>query len=97
MISGITTYDTDHAALAAILKEWQRTDKTYAQRIADLRTGGGLSAGHKLVRGSTVLDDSSVDVLKGNAGQDWFFANLGPSGTKDTIQDQNTGGPEQVN
>jgi hypothetical protein len=49
------------------------------------------------VRGTTVFDDSSVDILKGNAGLDWFFANLGPSGTKDIFQDRNTGGPEQVN
>jgi hypothetical protein len=97
LISGTTSFDMDKAALTAILNEWQRTDKTYAQRIADLRAGTGFAAGHMLVRGATVLDDAFVDVLKGNGGLDWFFANLGPSGTTDTIQDRNTGGAEQVN
>jgi hypothetical protein len=97
LISGSTSFDGDHAALAAILKEWQRTDKLYADRITDLQTGAGFTLGHKLIRGTSVLDDTSVDVLRGNAGQDWFFANLGPTGVKDTIQDRNTGGAEQVN
>jgi Peptidase M10 serralysin C terminal len=97
LIGGTTSFDMDKAALAAILNEWQRTDETYAQRIADLRAGTGFALGHKLVLGTTVLDDAFVDVLKGNGGLDWFFANLGPSGTTDTIQDRNTGGAEQVN
>jgi hypothetical protein len=97
LISGTTSFDLDKAALTAILNEWQRTDITYAQRIADLRAGTGLAAGHKLVRGTTVLDDAFVDILKGNGGLDWFFANPGPSGTQDTILDRNTGGGEQVN
>jgi hypothetical protein len=97
LISGTTSFDSNQAALMAILNEWQRTDKNYAQRITDLRTGAGLSGGNKLVLGTTVFNDTSADVLKGNGGLDWFFANLGPAGIKDTIQDRNTGGAEQVN
>jgi hypothetical protein len=97
LISGTTNFDANHAALTAILAEWQRTDRTYAQRISDLRNGGGLNGTTKLIWGTTVHDDGAADTLTGNAGLDWFFANLGPGGVKDTITDLNTGGPEQVN
>jgi Ca2+-binding RTX toxin-like protein len=97
LISGTTNFDANHAVLTAILAEWQRTDRTYAQRISDLRNGGGLNGTTKLIWGTTVHDDGAADTLTGNAGLDWFFANLGPGGVKDTITDLNTGGPEQVN
>jgi hypothetical protein len=50
-----------------------------------------------LALGSTVFDDNATDTLTGNAGLDWFFANLGPAGTLDTITDLNNGGVEQIN
>jgi hypothetical protein len=98
LIAGTTTFDANEAALMTLLKEWQRTDKTYAERISDLRTGAGFAAGHKLIRGTTVLDnDTASATLTGGAGLDWFFANLGPGGVVDHITDLNNGGPEQVN
>jgi hypothetical protein len=97
LIAGTTSFDSNHAALMSILAEWQRTDKTYAQRIADLRNGGGLNGTTKLIRGTTVLDDDGSDTLTGGPGLDWFFANLGPGGVLDHITDRNNGGPEQVN
>jgi Ca2+-binding RTX toxin-like protein len=96
LIAGTTTFDGNEAVLGAILKEWQRTDKTYAQRIADLKNGGGLNGTNKLIWGSTVLDNDAAATLAGGAGLDWFFANLGPGGVLDHITDRNNGGPEQV-
>ena len=96
LIAGTTTFDSNHAALMSILAEWQRTDKTYAQRIADLRNGGGRNEANKLVWGTTVHDDGAADTLTGGPGLDWFFANLGPGGVLDHITDRNNGGPEQV-
>jgi hypothetical protein len=95
LISGTTTFDNNFAALASILAEWQRTDKTYSQRISDLRGGNGLNGANKLVWGSTVLDDNNADTLVGGAGLDWFFANQGPGGLVDTIRNFRT--PEQIN
>jgi hypothetical protein len=95
LISGTTTFDNNFAALASILAEWQRTDKTYSQRITDLRTGTGLNGANKLIWGSTVLDDNNADTLVGGAGLDWFFANQGPGGIIDTIR--NFRSPEQIN
>jgi hypothetical protein len=97
LLGGTTNFDSNHAALMSILKEWQRTDKTYAQRVADLKNGGGLNGANKLVLGTTVHDDGAADTLTGNASQDWFFANLGPGGVLDHITDRNNGGAEQVN
>ena len=97
LIAGTTSFDSNHAALMSILAEWQRTDKTYAQRIADLKHGGGLNGTTKLIWGTTVHDDDGADTLTGGPGLDWFFANLGPGGVLDHITDRNNGGPEQVN
>jgi hypothetical protein len=97
LIAGTTNFDANHAALMSILREWQRTDKTYAQRIGDLKNGGGLNGSNKLIRGTTVHDDVATDTLTGGTGLDWFFANLGPGGILDHITDRNNGGAEQVN
>jgi Ca2+-binding RTX toxin-like protein len=100
LIAGTTTYDANETALMAILKEWQRADRDYAQRISDLRTGGAgtFNGSYKLIWGTTVLDnDTAPAKLTGGSGLDWFFANLGPGGIVDIITDLNNGGPEQVN
>jgi hypothetical protein len=97
IISGTTNFDASHTALMAILSEWKRTDKTYSQRIADLRNGGGLNGAIRLIAGTTVHDDGAGDTLTGGAGLDWFFANLGPGGVVDHITDRNNGGGETVN
>jgi hypothetical protein len=98
LIAGTTTFDANEAALMAILREWQRTDKTYAQRITDLKNGGGFNGTNDLVWGTTVRDnDSAAATLTGGPGLDWFFADLGPGGILDHITDLNNGGPEQVN
>jgi hypothetical protein len=95
LIAGTTTFDGNETALMAILKEWQRTDKTYAQRIADLKNGGGFNGTNKLIWGSTVLDNDAASAkLTGGAGLDWFFANLGPGGLLDHIINRTNG--EQV-
>jgi hypothetical protein len=95
LIGGTTTLDTNRAALLAILREWQRTDLSYSQRIGHLRHGGGYNGSATLVWGTTVLDDQSPDVLTGGLGLDWFFANLALG--QDMITDRNNGGTEQVN
>src|SRR5581483_11735561 len=96
LIAGTTSFDANELALASILKEWQRTDKTYAQRVVDLKNGGGFNGTNKLLWGVTVLDNDTASAsLTGNGGLDWFFANQGPGGTIDTITDAQVG--EQVN
>jgi hypothetical protein len=90
VIGGKTSYDQDHAALAAILADWQRTDETYAQRIEDLDCGDGYNGTSKL-RYLVTVQAGGADVLTGSPGQDWFF-----QFPADTITDLNNGGTEQV-
>ncbi len=90
LIGGTTDFDARDGALQSILMEWQRTDRTYAQRIADLKNGGGLNGGIKLIFGKTVHDDGGSDVLTGGGGLDWFF-----KGRRDRITDLQAG--EQIN
>jgi Ca2+-binding RTX toxin-like protein len=79
MIGGSTAYDNFGGYVepfVKIQKEWTRTDKNYAQRIANLRTGGGLAQVYAL-NASTVLNDNAIDLLVGGAGQDWFWVTPG--------------------
>jgi hypothetical protein len=87
LIGGTTDYDSNLAALNAIMAEWGRTDANYQTRVNHLNgtLGGGLNGG-LLLTANTVHDDAASDQLSGGAGMDWFFARL--SGTnKDVIKD----------
>jgi hypothetical protein len=77
LIHGTTAYDASWPALEAILAEWRRADATYAQRVAHLRSGGGLNGGARL-SAATVLDDLFRDTLQGGAGSDWYWLKLAP-------------------
>lgn len=86
LIAGI--YDDDHnlAALCAIMDAWTSDDNgdqaAYNTRRASL-TG--------LLNTTTVHDDGDEDKLEGNAGLDWFFANITGSGVKDKVSGVKTG------
>gem|GEM_PF-590244 len=75
LIGGATNYDSNLAALDAIMAEWGRTDISYQQRIADLdgAASGGLN-GSYLFNATTVHDDGASDQLVGGGGQDWYIA-----------------------
>src|SRR2546421_232444 len=79
-----TTHDADPAQLCSLLAEWSRTDKTYAQRITDLRNGGGLNGSVKL-DDSSLIADAAVDTANGGGGNDLFFLNFTglPTSTRD--------------
>jgi Ca2+-binding RTX toxin-like protein len=72
LIAGVTAHDANEAALCAVLKEWTRTDKGYADRVADLMNGTGLN-GPIVLNTTTVFSDSDADVLTGSSGSDWFL------------------------
>jgi hypothetical protein len=97
LIGGTTSYDTNNAALAALLAEWQSADDytTRFNRLEGLQSGG-LNGSYHLIWGTTVKDNKSPDTLVGStAGLDWFFAQL--SGTSaDVIDNLNEPGPEHV-
>ena len=71
LIAGLTAYDTDRGALAALLGGWVDPTRTNQQRIAALKDPslrGGVYLGP-----ATVGTDASADLLTGSAGMDWFF------------------------
>ena len=70
LISGSTTHDDDATALMQILAEWTSAD-SYSVRVSKLRTGDG---GLPKLDSTTVVDDSSADMLLGASERDWFFA-----------------------
>lgn len=98
LIAGNTAFDANDAALSAILAEWT-SSRSYAARVANMMgTGTGDDFANRRNMGyflrvtdqaatTTVFDDGSADVLTGNDGIDWFFANLLGSGIKDKITD----------
>jgi hypothetical protein len=94
LIAGWTRFDNSIAALDLILAEWTSSN-SYQTRIDNLRNGtGALLAGRavKLAANSrdrTVFDDDQRDVLSGERGRDWFFADLdGLDGDDDEITDR---------
>src|SRR5207248_2532964 len=91
VIGGTTKYDSDQAALCAILAEWSQTGVSYTTRVSHLlgKTKGGLN-GSIFLNTSTVLDDAAIDVLMGGSGMDWFFAKQRGT-TKDTVSDRGKG------
>jgi hypothetical protein len=79
LIAGTTSFDSNVAALDAILAYWGRTDLTYAQEVSGLATVGVTyqdSSGTQtaVLNTSTVFDNGVVDTLAGGSGLDWFFA-----------------------
>jgi hypothetical protein len=71
LIAGVTAYDANRAALAAILGVWADPTLTYEQRIASIQDPtlrGGVYLGP-----ATVGNDDATDVLTGSSGRDWFW------------------------
>jgi hypothetical protein len=75
LIGGTTDYDTNLAALDAIMAEWTRTDLGFDQRVNDIRMGGGSLAGTGYhLDSTTVHADPLTDQIWGGSGRNWFFA-----------------------
>ncbi len=73
-ISGTTSYDTNQAALDAILQEWASGD-SYSVRV-QMITETGLSAGGSIVKldTSTIQRVAAYEYLYGGAGENLYFA-----------------------
>lgn len=75
LIGGRTVFDGNHQALNAIMTEWRRSNRTYAQRVQALRDGVPVEAGGLVqLTTATVQDDGIADQLGGKGGDDWFWA-----------------------
>lgn len=88
LIAGTTAYDTNPAALAAILTEWS-SGRTLAARSDNLHKGTGsvLDGSGIRLTGQTVFDDQGVDTLMGGNDLDWFLYDT----KRDKVQDKKSG------
>jgi hypothetical protein len=73
LFDGITSHDYSNIALTSLMNEWSRTDRSYLQRVAAMRSGVGPNARYRL-DANTVVSDYYVDTLTGGADRDWFWA-----------------------
>lgn len=83
IISGTTTHDLNSFALSQIHLEWTSTN-SYLTRVNNLRTGSMILP--SLVPTQSVKKDRNSNLLIGNIGRDWYFANLAPP--NDILNDQ---------
>ncbi len=72
LVIGTTAYDSNNAALLAIMSEWT-SGNSYNTRVTNITNGTGLAAGSRLVGDGgatqTVFNDNDVDTLTGSQGQ----------------------------
>lgn len=95
LIGGQTLFDSDQAALQAVLAEWS-SSRTYTKRLANLSgTGTGPRKNDNLflVFGETVFDDFESDSLGGDGGRDWFFHELDIDTLEDLASNEISGNP----
>jgi Ca2+-binding RTX toxin-like protein len=77
LVGNATSYDTNVAALSALMAEWGRTDANYLTRIGHLTSSSGGRNGTFLLTSSTITDDLAVDVLNNGGigtGPVWYIA-----------------------
>jgi hypothetical protein len=92
MIGASTSYDSNLAALDAILNEWS-SGSTYSQRINHILTGSGQFLGGTgiALNSSTVLADAGGNTMTGPTGSgtalNWFITK---TNSKDKITKRNT-------
>ncbi|HVT88930.1 MAG TPA: hypothetical protein VHD56_08770 [Tepidisphaeraceae bacterium] len=70
---GSTNYDNNPAALAALLREWTRTDADYNTRVTHISNGTGLNTPFKLDVNTVHSGSGNPDTLTGGADKDFFF------------------------
>ena len=92
MTGGSTAYDNNLKALDADLKEWSRTDRTYAQRAADIETGSGYAASFPWSAKTVFSAAVPPDFLNGGTGMDMFYYDPTPiGGISDVVTHFKTG------
>jgi uncharacterized delta-60 repeat protein len=89
LIGGYTAHDGNVTALRGISAEWN-SGRTYAQRVGNISGSAPmavrLNGTNYFTANVTTWDDGAIDTLAGNAGSDWFFANI-DTGVKDKLAD----------
>jgi hypothetical protein len=84
LLAGSSIYESDPAILNALMAEWS-SGNSYQVRVDHLlgNSGGGANTSF-ILSPATVSNDTDVDYLTGNGGQDLFLADS----LQDVINDQ---------
>jgi hypothetical protein len=88
LIGGATPYDTNIAALDAVMAEWGRTDLSYNARVQHLLSGGGLNGG-VVLNAANVRFNAGGNTLDGGPGPDLFYGQLPGDGPNPDTTDWN--------
>jgi hypothetical protein len=88
LVGGATPYDTNLAALDAVMAEWGRTDLTYNARVRHLLSGGGLN-GSVVLNAANVHYNGGGNTLDGGPGLDLFYGHLPGDGPNPDATDWN--------
>ncbi|MEM9826774.1 MAG: hypothetical protein AAF958_09305 [Planctomycetota bacterium] len=73
IIAGFTSLGDSKSLWDQVLQEWS-SEKSYSERLGNLRSGIGAGASVSLAANATVFDDEISDRVAGQNGRDWFFA-----------------------
>ena len=76
LIGGSISFESDLAAMASILAEWNQSTLTLARPMDHLQHGGGLN-GTNLLNSTTLAEDHAKDVLHGTPNADWLISGDG--------------------
>jgi autotransporter-associated beta strand protein len=76
LIGGTTVWDANPVALQAIMQEWTNATLSFDIRVNALRKGISVGGQSYALDTSTVIKDSSPDILIGGPGQNWFFVDF---------------------
>jgi hypothetical protein len=72
LVGGTSVWDTNSAAIDAIMAEWTRNDLSHRQRLVHIMRGGGLN-GSYVLNPFTVTSNSKANLMYGYGGRDVFF------------------------
>ena len=87
LVANTWRYEADSYSLAALVREWTRTDRSYATRLSALRGTTAGSNGSLFLAGKALAYDKNADVLTGQNDNDVFFSNRAGKGLRDRVTD----------
>lgn len=76
LIAGATKWEQNPQIMNLFASEWNRSDKTYTQRVNNLVNGGGYNTTFVLNKSTTISIRTIADVLMGGTDQDAFWGNF---------------------
>ncbi len=89
LIANRLMFEDNLAVLAEVIAEWS-SNRSYSSRVSNLKGSGAgpRNNGSTFIQNLTLIDDPSVDLLFGTAGQDWFVGTGGRDEFRDRVDNE---------